>query len=239
MVLNDGTGVQRCDAGPGSEDGTSIHLSHDGGDTWSDPWDGAPLPQFVEGGTGTTIAGIHAGIVQLADGSLMAMGRGIDNAVTGADGKKHLPISISTDQGKTWTYHASPFPPIQGHQRLVLLRLQEGPIMLVSFTDHPTRTPRNEQGMMFTDTHGNTTRGYGAYVALSYDEGRTWPVCRLLTDGIERHLNGVAWTQFFVMDDTHAEPRGYLAATQSPDGMIHLLSSRIHYAFNLAWIEAK
>ena len=239
IILNDGTMVQLCDAGPGSEDGTSIHLSHDGGDTWSDPWDGAPLPQFAEGGTGTTIAGIHAGIVQLADGSLMAMGRGIDNAVTGADGKKHLPISISTDQGKTWTYHASPFPPIQGHQRLVLLRLQEGPIMLVSFTDHPTRTPRNEQGMMFTDAHGNTTRGYGAYVALSYDEGRTWPVCRLLTDGIERHLNGGAWTQFFVMDATHAEPRGYLAATQSPDGMIHLLSSRIHYAFNLAWIETK
>ena len=239
IILTDGTMVQLCDAGPGSEDGTSIHLSHDGGDTWSDPWDGAPLPQFAEGGTGTTIAGIHAGIVQLADGSLMAMGRGIDNAVTGADGKKHLPISISTDQGKTWTYHASPFPPIQGHQRLVLLRLQEGPIMLVSFTDHPTRTPRNEQGMMFTDAHGNTTRGYGAYVALSYDEGRTWPVCRLLTDGTERHLNGGAWTQFFVMDATHAEPRGYLAATQSPDGMIHLLSSRIHYAFNLAWIETK
>ena len=239
IILNDGTMVQLCDAGPGSEDGTSIHLSHDGGDTWSDPWDGAPLPQFAEGGTGTTIAGIHAGIVQLADGSLMAMGRGIDNAVTGADGKKHLPISISTNQGKTWTYHASPFPPIQGHQRLVLLRLQEGPIMLVSFTDHPTRTPRNEQGMMFTDAHGNTTRGYGAYVALSYDEGRTWPVCRLLTDGTERHLNGGAWTQFFVMDATHAEPRGYLAATQSPDGMIHLLSSRIHYAFNLAWIETK
>ena len=239
IILTDGTMVQLCDAGPGSEDGTSIHLSHDGGDTWSDPWDGAPLPQFAEGGTGTTIAGIHAGIVQLADGSLMAMGRGIDNAVTGADGKKHLPISISTNQGKTWTYHASPFPPIQGHQRLVLLRLQEGPIMLVSFTDHPTRTPRNLQGMMFTDAHGNTTRGYGAYVALSYDEGRTWPVCRLLTDGTERHLNGGAWTQFFVMDATHAEPRGYLAATQSPDGMIHLLSSRIHYAFNLAWIEAK
>ena len=176
---------------------------------------------------------------ELAVNSPHSVGRGIDNAVTGADGKKHLPISISTNQGKTWTYHASPFPPIQGHQRLVLLRLQEGPIMLVSFTDHPTRTPRNLQGMMFTDAHGNTTRGYGAYVALSYDEGRTWPVCRLLTDGTERHLNGGAWTQFFVMDATHAEPRGYLAATQSPDGMIHLLSSRIHYAFNLAWIEAK
>ena len=69
----------------------------------------------------------------------------------------------------------------------------------------------------------------------------TWKVetCRLLTDGKERYLNGGAWTQFFKMDATHAEPRGYLAATQSPDGMIHLLSSRLHYAFNLAWIESK
>ena len=111
IILRDGTMVQLCDAGPGSEDGTSIHISHDGGNTWADPWDGAPLPQFTEGGTGTTIAGIHAGIVQLRDGSLMAMGRGIDNAVVGSDGKKHLPISISRNCGKTWTYHASPFPP--------------------------------------------------------------------------------------------------------------------------------
>ena len=239
IILRDGTMVQLCDAGPGSEDGTSIHISHDGGNTWADPWDGAPLPQFTEGGTGTTIAGIHAGIVQLRDGSLMAMGRGIDNAVVGSDGKKHLPISISRNCGKTWTYHASPFPPIQGHQRLVLLRLKEGPIMLVSFTDHHTRTPKREQGMAFTDANGNSFIGYGAYVALSYDDGKTWPVQRLLTDGVERYLNGGAWTQFFTMDGTHAEPRGYLAATQSPDGMIHLLSSRIHYAFNLAWIEGK
>ena len=192
----------------------------------------------MEGGTGSTIAGIHAGVVQLADGSLMAMGRGIDNAVKDADGKPHLPISISTDRGKSWTYHASEFPPIQGHQRLVLLRLAEGPIMLVSFTDHPTRTKKSEQGMMMRAADGSMQRCYGAYVALSYDEGKTWPVKRVLSDGIERYLNGGAWTQFFTMDNTHAEPRGYLAATQSPDGMIHLLSSRIHYAFNLAWIES-
>ena len=238
IVLSDGTLVQLCDAGPGSEDGTSIHLSSDGGASWHDPWDGAPLPHFVEGGTGSTIAGIHAGVVQLADGSLMAMGRGIDNAVKDADGKPHLPISISTDRGKSWTYLASEFPPIQGHQRLVLLRLAEGPIMLVSFTDHPTRTKKSEQGMMMRAADGSMQRCYGAYVALSYDEGKTWPVKRVLSDGIERYLNGGAWTQFFTMDNTHAEPRGYLAATQSPDGMIHLLSSRIHYAFNLAWIES-
>ena len=39
------------------------------------------------------------------------------------------------------------------------------------------------------------------------------------------------------LDATHAEPKGYLACTQTPDGMIHLLSSRVHYRFNLRWIE--
>ena len=39
------------------------------------------------------------------------------------------------------------------------------------------------------------------------------------------------------MDDTHAEPAGYLASTQTPDGVIHLISSRWHYRFNLAWLK--
>ena len=36
-----------------------------------------------------------------------------------------------------------------------------------------------------------------------------------------------------------AEPLGYLAATQSPDGTIHLLSSGLHYRFNLPWLLTK
>lgn len=235
IVLHDGQIAQLCDAGPEGDDGTSLHLIKDGRSV--DPWSGEPqhLP-LSEGSVGGSIAGIHAGIVQLSDGSLFAMGRGMASAIKGSDGKMHLPISQSTDGGRTWTYHASPFPPIQGHQRLVLFRLQEGPLLLISFTDHPTRTPINEQGMMFTRA-GKTYRGYGMYAALSYDEGKTWPVRKLLTDGKERVLNGGAWTQYFRTDCTHAEPRGYLAATQSPDGLIHLLSSRIHYTFNLAWLE--
>jgi formylglycine-generating enzyme len=34
-----------------------------------------------------------------------------------------------------------------------------------------------------------------------------------------------------------AEPGGYLAATQTRDGRIQLLSSRNHYVFNLAWLK--
>lgn len=226
--------IQACDAGPESHDGTAIQISKDNGQTWYDPWDGAPLPHFEEGGQGSTIAGIHAGIVQLNDGSLMALGRG--NSIKDQKGRLRMPMSVSHDGGKSWTYTATDLPPIDGGQRLVLRRLNEGPLLLISFTDHPTRTPENERGMLFPDKDGNFYRGYGLYAALSYDEGKTWPVRKLLTDGQERFLNGGAWTQFFLMDKRHAEPRGYMAATQTPDNRIHLLSSRLYYCFNLAWL---
>ncbi len=88
----------------------------------------------------------------------MAFGRG-DNI----DGR--MPKSISTDLGKTWTYRPSPFPPIGGGQRLVLLRLREGPIFFASFakTDHDHRRRRAASG-----------RSPGLFAALSTDEGETW-----------------------------------------------------------------
>ena len=194
VVTRDGRILLCCDAGPDGEAGTALHVSRDGGKTWED--------------TGSTIRGIHAGLIERADGSLMALGRG--NAIDG-----RMPCSVSADGGYTWTYSASEFPPIGSGQRLVLKRLAEGPVMLCSFGES------------------------GLFVALSYDDGRTWPVKKLLTDGRTRTLDGGAWTGTFTLDATHAEPKGYLACTQSPDGMIHLLSSRVHYRFNLAWIEAK
>lgn len=42
---------------------------------------------------------------------------------------------------------------------------------------------------------------------------------------------------FFEMDAYHAEPRGYLAGVQTPDNIIHIISSRLYYKFNLPWIE--
>ena len=192
IVTRDGRILLCCDAGPDGEAGTSLHISKDGGKTWKD--------------TGSTIAGIHAGIVERADGSLMAFGRG--NSIEG-----HMPCSVSRDGGYTWEYYPTEFPPIGSGQRLVLKRLQEGPLMLCSFGAE------------------------GLFAALSYDDGASWPVKKLLTDGVERTLDGGAWTGSFTMDSTHAEPKGYLCCTQSPDGIIHLLSSRVHYRFNLEWIR--
>ena len=227
--------VQACDAGPEGHDGAAVLVSKDGGKSWEDPWDGAPKPEFREGMVGTTVAGIHAGVVELKDGSWMALGRG--NTIVTKNGSKRMPMSVSEDGGATWRYSASPFPPIDGGQRLVLMRLREGPILLVSFTDHPQRTPEDERGMVLKRKDGTEYRGYGMYAALSYDEGKTWPVRKLLSDGNERFLDGGAWTGFFVMDTSHAEPRGYLAGTQSSDGTIHIVSSRLHYRFDLKWLE--
>lgn len=205
IILSDGTIIQCCDAGPAGEDGTAVHLSTNNGMTWADPWNGAPLPEFREGGTGTTIAGIHAGIVELKDGSILALGRG--NSING-----RMPQSRSYDRGVTWEYSSTDFPPIGSGQRLVLKRLAEGPVMLASFGEN------------------------GLFISLSHDECKSWSTPRLVSGQDTRTYDGGAWTGSFVMNEHHAEPKGYLACTQTPDGMIHLLSSRLHYRFNLTWI---
>lgn len=225
--------IQAADATPRSNGGTALHLSKDNGLTWEDMGKTNP-GTFKAGASGGTIAGIHAGVVQLSDGRLMALGRG--DGIVDKDGLERMPMSLSEDNGRTWTYSASEFPPIDGGQRLVLMRLNEGPLLLVSFTNHPFRLKNGLNGMSFKDKDGREYTGYGMYAALSFDEGKTWPVKKLLTDGKSRFMDGGAWTGFFDMDPTHAEPRGYLAATQTPDQIIHLLSSRNHYRFNLQWL---
>jgi hypothetical protein len=228
LMTKDGVLMQNCDAAPGGNGGTALHISRDGGRTWTDPGEGKPKPSFTEGGKGEgTIAGIHAKVAELGDGRLLAFGRG--DAIDG-----RMPMSISADLGGTWTYKASPFPPIGGGQRLVLKRLREGPLLFVSFTSGKRSRPE-ANGMTFTDQKGNTFTGHGMYAAVSFDDGKTWPVRKLLTPG-EGEFDGGAWTRRFTATPTRAEHAGYLAATQTPDGVIHLISSRLHYRFNLPWL---
>ncbi len=229
---------QACDAVWGGEGGTAVHISDDDGRTWVDYGRRMPDPVFEEGRTGAWVAGIHAGVVELDDGRLLALGRG--NNISG-----RMPMSISADGGRTWTYHASPFPPISGGQRLVLLRLQEGPVLFISFTDRSesyrkwSEDSKNAPpvGMDFISPDGTPFHGEGMFAALSWDGGATWPVRRLLSpDEGTRQVDGGGWTGVFTMDRSHSEPMGYLAATQSPDGIVHLVSSKQYYRFNLNWI---
>ncbi|MAX27550.1 MAG: glycoside hydrolase [Phycisphaeraceae bacterium] len=237
MMTREGHIIQPCDAVHHACGGTAIHISRDGGKTWQDPTAGSDKPDYTQGNAGPCIAGIHASLVQLNDGRFLALGRG--NSRLGRDDniEESSPMSLSNDWGKTWTYHASPFGVINSGQRSVLMRLHQGPLLVVTFTD-PKTALENPTGRLFPTSDGRCYRGYGMYAALSYDDGQTWPTQKLLTASQSTQtFHGGGWTREFIMDQTHAEPRGYLAATQTPDDTIHLISSGLHYQFNLAWLE--
>jgi sulfatase modifying factor 1 len=206
-----GTIFLTSDANPGS----TVILSRDDGKTWAD--------------AGGRIAGIHAGVVQLKDGRLLALGRGED--IGG-----FMPKSISNDVGITWTYSASPFQPVRGMQRPVLMRLREGPLLFISFCG--AKTQPGKQDMLIRDASGKERPMAGIYSALSFDEGETWPARRLITDdGPEREVETTD-RRVFTMSESSAEPFGYLAIVQAANGVIHLISSKNHYAFNFAWLRA-
>ncbi len=233
--------IQPCDSEAGSNVGTVLHISRDEGKTWADVNANAGETDFQIHTKGRMIAGIHAGVVELRDGSFLAFGRWGKRVGYEKDGLLRMPKSISRDMGKTWEYSASEFPPINGGQRLVLMRLLEGPLLFASFTSS-FRLPKDQdpllQGIEVTDAAGKKRIIFGLFAALSFDEGQTWPVKRLITDdGPGQQFESEPWIGTFVINADHSEPKGYLAATQTPDGIIHLISSALHYRFNLAWLK--
>jgi len=166
------------------------------------------------------LRGTHVGVTQLADGRLFAFGRhGV------IDGK--MPISISADMGKTWTYRAGPFQPIHSGRRVALMGLKEGPLFVASFC----------RGMMIKNDAGTEQAVTGLFAAISEDDGKTWPWRRPITDdGPGREIETMDGDPV-MMDRRNSEPVGYLGVCQSADGLVHLVSSRNHYAFNLAWLK--
>ncbi|MHC4638471.1 MAG: SUMF1/EgtB/PvdO family nonheme iron enzyme [Planctomycetota bacterium] len=227
--------VLPCDATPSGSGGTAVHISRDNGLTWED--------------AGGTLAGIHGGVSQLTDGRLIAFGRGDEiagkvrswMAARVIGDRSPLPramtMSISSDMGKSWTYQKSVFPSIGGGQRVAFMRLKEGPLLLASLAGRDDEG-REVKPVMVTDASGKRRQVFGLFAALSYDDGKTWPVARLVTDDAEPHevptTNG---RTKFIMSKTDAEPKGYLSVCQARNGMIHLISSWNHYAFNIKWIE--
>jgi len=204
--MRDGRILLPCDAVTGGSGGTAIYLSSDNGRTWTD----------ARG----TIAGIHACVVQLEDGRLMAFGRG-DNI------NNRMPMSISDDMGRSWKRSASIFPPVGGGQRPVMLRLKEGPLFFASFCHK----------MMIKDISGNQRPVSGLFGAVSFDDGRTWPRIRLISNDGPDTTAEVMDGHEFTLGFSSAEPAGYLSVCQAANGLINLISSRQHYAFNLKWLE--
>jgi hypothetical protein len=153
---------------------------------------------------------------------LLAFGRG--NSID-----DRMPKSISSDMGHSWTYSASDFDGIGGGQRMVLERLVDGTLFAGVFAQKP---------MTLTDAAGKQRQVRGMYGALSFDDGKTWPVRRLITDDKpDREVDGGGNTGKFTLGPNSAEPGGYFACTVAPDGVIHLISSKQHYAFNVKWLH--
>ncbi len=195
----------------------AIALAVDGPDTlWMSRDEG--LSWFNPGGD---IPGIHVGATQAADGRIVAFSRSGN-----IEGK--MPMSVSTDGGKTFTSTASEFGGIGGGQRLVLLRLRDDSLVFASFANG---------GITVTDSSGQHRQVRGLFAALSQDNGKNWPYKRLITDdGPPRTIectDGGAIT----LSARSGEYRGYLAICQGLDGVIHLISSRNHYAFNSQWLK--
>ena len=170
-----------------SDGGSGVFITEDGGQSWIDRVTGKSRPVVQPGGSGGLAAGFHINMVRLHDGKLMAMARHLEGV---SDINGHTVMSYSEDEGESWSYRESLFPNIGSGQRLVLMRLNEGPLLFASF----------ENGHI--------------YLALSRDEGETWPVKKKLAE----------------------LPKGYMAATQTPDNRIHLITSREYLRFNLPWI---
>lgn len=112
-----------------------------------------------------------------------------------------MPRWESTGEGKTWTKAApTPFPPAGIGNKLKVLTLKSGSTLLVT-----------------ADRFRPTLSGgkFGcAVVALSLDDGKTWPHVRSLPFG------------------------GGLSAAQNLDGLIYVFGGRRNVvAFNEAWVK--
>ncbi|MHC4574696.1 MAG: sialidase family protein, partial [Planctomycetota bacterium] len=195
-----------------NDGGRTLWISEDEGLTWFNP--------------GGNIRGNHPSVAQVADGRLFGLGRG-----SPIDGR--MPQSISTDGGRTFTHTASEFQRIGGGQRLVLLRLREGPLFLASFG--------NSYGVssvpvMVADSQGNKFQAKELFAAVSLDGGKTWPHKRVVSHNGPPTTIQCTDGGAITLSGRSSEHRGYLSVCQGLDGVIHLISSRQHYAFNLKWL---
>jgi len=226
FTMKDGTLISLADGSPPDGSGSSVNLSYDGGDSW--------FVRTLKDGA----AGIHAGGVELNDGRIMTFSRD-KGAMFGC-----MPKSLSDDKGRTFTYHKTEFPGIGTVMRSALLRLNysdssldpEGfgrkPILLISIAP---------EGMPGKDANGKDATIYGTFAAVSWDEGKTWPLRRVLSNvrnGSKRYMAG-PWNAEIILDATHGQNKAYWTATQTPDGIMHLSDSRLYYGFNPRWLMGK
>jgi predicted neuraminidase len=142
----------------------------------------------------STPGNIQATVAELSDGSLLSLMR------SGGRGEPYIWQATSKDRGRTWS-QAAPSGLKNPNARIDLVRLSNGHLVLAFNDTFRGRTPLN--------------------VALSQDEGKTWPFNRKV--------------------ETQPGEYSYPAIIQARDGMIHLVYTYRrthikHLRFNESWL---
>ena len=108
--------------------------------------------------TGGRTGGRHTTLVIAKNGDLLGFG-GKNSEIEG-----HMPLSISTDDGKTWSVRPTPFDELMSGERPSVIRLADGRLFFVAdYNPH----------------HMKHLHKDGAFVALSDDDGKSWKTKRL------------------------------------------------------------
>ena len=175
----------KCDGCPTSASSVVL-VSTDGGMSW--------------GPTGGFMSGISQFVV-LKNGSWLALGRGGGGyPAVPTESAPGMTRSVSHDNGQTWLHGWEPsLWPLGVGVRHVLFRLNEGPILLVSFT----------WGSNVTTVSGKVRRFTGLYAATSDDEGASFQIRKPLVNEQSppaslQTMDGITWR----MTNATAEPRG-------------------------------
>jgi formylglycine-generating enzyme required for sulfatase activity len=154
----------------------------------------------------------------------------LDNDVIMAYGGKQAsingfhPQNISRNGGRTYEITASPLPALGGGTRASLIKLKSGRLFYVAdmHLDAYRKLTPEQCPLGFV--------GHGAYVGLSDDNGKTWRV-RKLTGGNILGKDG---------KPVKVGTVSYVTACQSPNGMIHIVTSHnrpdLHFELNEAWV---
>lgn len=200
LLLSSDAGTQESIT-QSSDNQSLLWATDDDGKTWHD--------------TGGRTFGRHTTFVEGKDGRILGFG----GKNTDIDG--FMPLSTSTDGGKTYTRTKLPFPALGSGQRPMVLRLQSGRLLLIGdyVRAKPIVKPLDK---------------LGSYAAVSDDDGKTWKFKAL--PGLNRHERADRAANM------GGSTVGYVAAAQGPDGVIHVVTSVNHpavtLAFNEAWLDA-
>jgi formylglycine-generating enzyme required for sulfatase activity len=134
------------------------------------------------------------------------------------------PQFISRDGGRSYEMTPSPLPALGGGVRASVVKLANKKILYVGdmYLEHYRKLTPDQMPEGFT--------GDGAYAGISNDDGKTWRI-RELTGGNVIGKDG---------KPVKVQTVSYVTACQSPDGMIHVVTSHnhpdLHFEFNEAWV---